>query len=207
VSPGKGMVGQQVVTRVPGAERLFLTPGQLPLRLDQVKRILPAHARHRRGVLSNRPAGGNAQVGWWIGAWPLGKRVLRQTPLSPLLASVGTDWLSHYAEPHRHIRSADIRDEPFQPRHDVRVRRNELAQTEGRFRLALHEGLVGSSETNPRFEEEPPRFCLKIELQGGGVIQREQSPFQIEFQPGLVGRHSVQESLDSLRRNGGLEIG
>jgi hypothetical protein len=48
------MVRRNVLVRIKGAESLLLIPKLLPLGFDQMKRILPAAARHKNGILPSK---------------------------------------------------------------------------------------------------------------------------------------------------------
>src|SRR5436309_2897863 len=55
------MIGGQRIPRVEGAKCLLFVPALLPLRLDQMKRILSATARHRGEILRKAASPSNGR--------------------------------------------------------------------------------------------------------------------------------------------------
>src|SRR5262245_11001460 len=62
VALSKGVIRRDSFARIPRPKRFLRLPSPLPLRLDQMKRILPPRTRHRRRILRKAAARGNGEV-------------------------------------------------------------------------------------------------------------------------------------------------
>src|SRR5947208_5135244 len=90
--------------RIPGPKGLLFVPYFLPLRLDEMKRILSATARHRGEILRKGRRRGNGRV-YLLGVMPR-----RPYHLPAQQYSMKHPCITHSLSPSRDIRCAGARD-------------------------------------------------------------------------------------------------
>ncbi len=69
VPRGEGVLGGDFLAGVPGAKGLLLVPEALPFGLDDMKGILSASDRHKRGIMQKGDARGKGGV--WASPWQM----------------------------------------------------------------------------------------------------------------------------------------